>query len=78
MKESGQIEAQSSLDQERAEMSPIEKISYLQSQMHFDESVEGTAESDLEEWRDTKVADFTTVCPRSFRETRCNGRSGES
>ena len=28
-------------------------------------------------WRDTKVAEFTTVCPKSFGETRCNGRSGE-
>ena len=28
-------------------------------------------------WRDTKVAYFITVCPKSFWETRCNGRSGE-
>ena len=28
-------------------------------------------------WRVTKVADFTTACPKSFWETRCNGRSGE-
>ena len=28
-------------------------------------------------WRDTKVADFITVCPRSFWETRCNGHSGK-
>ena len=28
-------------------------------------------------WGVTKDADFTTVCPKSFWETRCNGRSGE-
>ena len=28
-------------------------------------------------WRVTKDADFTTVCPESFGETRCNGRAGE-
>ena len=28
-------------------------------------------------WRVTKVAEFTTVCPKSFWETRCNGRSGK-
>ena len=27
-------------------------------------------------WRVTKDADFTTVCPESFGETRCNGRAG--
>ena len=28
-------------------------------------------------WRVTKDADFTTVCPESFGETRCNGHAGE-
>ena len=32
-----------------AEMSFVEKISYLQSQMHFDESVESIVDSDLED-----------------------------
>ena len=68
IKEFGQIQAQCLLDHEMAEMSLVEKISYLQSQVHFDESMESIADSDL---------DFTTVCPKSFWETRCNGRSGE-
>ena len=69
----GHIQLQSLLDQEMAKMSPIKKMSYLQSRTHVDESVESNADSDLE--RDTKVADFITVCPRSFWETRCNGHS---
>ena len=40
MKEFGQFGTQSLLDHEMAEMSPVEKVSYLQSQTHFDESVE--------------------------------------
>ena len=28
-------------------------------------------------WRDQKVADFITLCPKSFLETRGNGHSGE-
>ena len=36
VKEFGQIEAQSLLDQEMAEMSLVEKMCYLQAQMHFD------------------------------------------
>ena len=49
VKEFGQIEAQSSLDHEMAEMSTIKKMSYLQSQMHFDECMESTADSDVED-----------------------------
>ena len=49
MKEFGQIQAQSLLDHEMAEMSPVEKMSYLQSQMHFDESMESIADSNLED-----------------------------
>ena len=41
--------------------------------MHFDNSVESTADSDLEDGELTEDAGFTIVCPRSFRETRCNG-----
>ena len=47
--EFGQIGTQSSLDHEMAETSPVEKMSYLQSQMHFDEPMESIADSDLED-----------------------------
>ena len=74
----GQIQVQSLLDQEVAKMSPIEDMSYLQSGMHFDESVCGKqCRLWSRRWRDAKVADFITVCPRSFWETRCNGHSGK-
>ena len=49
MKEFGQIHAQSLLDHEMTEMSLIEKMSHLQSKMHFDESMESNADSDLED-----------------------------
>ena len=49
LKEFGQIGTQSLLDQEMAETSPVEKMSYLQSQMHFNESMESFADSDLED-----------------------------
>ena len=49
VKEFGQIQAQSLLDHEMAEMSLVEKMSFLQSQMHFDESMESNAASDLED-----------------------------
>ena len=49
VKEFGQIGTQSLLDHEMAEMSLVEKMSYLQSQMHFDESMENIADSDLED-----------------------------
>ena len=43
------IGAQSSLEHEMAEMSPVEKMSYIQSQVHFDESMESNADCDLED-----------------------------
>ena len=49
VKEFRQIQPQSSLEHEMAEMPPVEKMSYLQSQMHFDESMESIADSDLED-----------------------------
>ena len=49
VKEFGQIGTQSLLDHEMAETSLVEKMSYLQSQMHFDESMESIADSDLED-----------------------------
>ena len=39
----------------------------------FDDSAEITADFDLEDGDD----DFTTVCPESFRESRCDGHAGE-
>ena len=78
VKEFGQIGIQSLLDHEMTDTSPIEDMSYLQCQMHFDESIESiAADSDLEDGETKKVADFTTVCPKSFRETGCNGHSGK-
>ena len=49
VKEFGEIAAQSFFDHEMAEMSPVEKMSHLQSQMHFDESMESIADSELED-----------------------------
>ena len=49
VKEFGHLGTQSLLDHEMAEMSHVEKMSYLQSQMHFDESMESIADSDLED-----------------------------
>ena len=43
VKELGQIGTQSLLDHEMTDTSPIEDMSYLQSQMHFDESIESIA-----------------------------------
>ena len=57
--------------------SKLSETSYFQSQMHFDDSVESIADSDLEDGEFTKKTDFTTVCPESFGETRCNGHAGE-
>ena len=46
----GQIQVHSSLDHEMTDTSPLEDMSYLQSQMHFDESIEIiAADSDLED-----------------------------
>ena len=46
---------QSLLDHEMAETSLVEKMSYLQSQMHFDESMGSTADSDLEDGESQKL-----------------------
>ena len=48
-KSPGQIQVQSSLDQEMTKMSPILKMSHLQSMMHFDESMESNVDSDLDD-----------------------------
>ena len=52
MKESGVSQfnqTQSLLDHEMANMSPVEKMSYFHSQMHFDESMESIADSEIED-----------------------------
>ena len=43
------VQTQSLLDHEMAETSLVEKMSYLSSQMHLDESMDSTADSDLED-----------------------------
>ena len=64
-KEFRQIQAQSLLDHEMAEMSPVDNMSYLLSQMHFDESVESIADSDLENGEIRKL--LTSHCmPKEF------------
>ena len=57
--------------------SKLSETSYFQAQMHFDDSVESIADSDLEDGELEKMLDFNTVCPESFGETRCIGRAGE-
>ena len=56
--------------------SKLSETSYIQSQMHFDDSVESIADSDLEDELQ-KSADFATACPESFGESRCNGHAGK-
>ena len=57
--------------------SNLSETSYFQSQMHFDDSVESIADSDLADGELRKDADFSTVCPESVGETRCIGRARE-
>ena len=49
-------------------MSPVEKMSYLQTRMHFDESMESNADSDLEDGEIRKL-----LTSQRASETRCNG-----
>ena len=49
-------------------MSPIEKMSYLQSQMHLDESEESIADSDLED------REFQKLLTSSLYAQRASGR----
>ena len=49
VKEFGQIQGQGLVDHEMAETPLDEKMSYLQSQLHYDESMESIADSDLED-----------------------------
>ena len=60
-----QIQAHSLLDREMAEMSHVEKMSYLQSQMHFDESMESIADSDLEDGEIKKLLTSSLYAQRA-------------
>ena len=57
--------------------SKLSETPYFQSQMHFDDSKESIADSDLEDGESQKMLTPTTVCPESLGETRCNGHAGE-
>ena len=72
----GQIQVQSLLGQEMARMSPIKKMSCLQSRMHVDGSMESNADSDLEDGEIRKLL-TSSLCPWSFCDTRCDGLSGK-
>ena len=51
--------------------SKISETSYFQSHMHFDDSAESIADSDLEDGDLQKMLTyFTTLCPESFGETQ--------
>ena len=66
VKEFGQIQTRSLLDHEMAEMSLVEKMSYLQSQMHFDLSMESIADSDLEDGELQKLLSSPLYAQRAF------------
>ena len=66
--EFGQIGTQSSLDHEMAETSPVEKMSYLQSQMHFDEPMESIADSDLEDGELQKLLSSPLYAQRASKK----------
>ena len=66
VKESGQIGIQSLLDHEMTDSSPIEDMSCLQSQMHFDESTGSiAADSDLEDEEMKKLLTSQLYAQRS-------------
>ena len=86
MKGFGQIQAQNLLDHEMAEMSPIEKKSSLQSKMHFDESMESNADSDLEDGEIRKLL-TSSLCAQGasgrpdamdIRESEVNAQTSHS
>ena len=77
MREFGQIGTQSLFDQEMVEMSLVEKMYHLQSKMHFDESMESIANSDLKDGELQKLLTHHCTCPKSFWETKCNVLSRE-
>ena len=66
----GQTQVHSSLDHEMTDTSPIKDMSHLQSQMHFDESIEiVAADSDLE---DGKIQNFSPKLNERRNQTWCN------
>ena len=60
------IQTQSLLDHEMAETSHVEDMCYLQSQMQFEESVESTADSDLEDGELQKLLTSQLFAQKSF------------
>ena len=58
-------------------MSPVEKMSHLQSQMHFDESMESIADSDLEDGELQKLLTSPLYAQRASGKPDANGRSGD-
>ena len=71
------LQTQSLLDHEMAEMSLVQKM-VLPPVPDALRRVYGRQFGLWSRrWRVAKVADFTTVCPKIFWETRCNGRVGE-
>ena len=65
----GQIQVHSLLHQEMAKMSPIKEMSYLQSRIHFDESMESNADSDLEDGEIRKLL-TSSLCAQGARKER--------
>ena len=59
------IQVQSLLDQKMAKMSPVKKMSYHQSKMHFDESMERNADSDLEDGEVRKLLTSSLCAQRA-------------
>ena len=68
LKECGQIGTQRFLEHEMAEMSPVEKMSYLQSRTHFDESMEISGDSDLEDGEIGKLLTSSLYAQRASSE----------
>ena len=62
------LQTQSLLDHEMAETSLVEKMSHVQSQMHFDESMESIADSDLE------VGDLQKLLASPLNAHRASGK----
>ena len=56
--------------------SKISETSYFRSQMHFDDSAESIADSDLEDGELQKMLTSPLYAQKASGETRCNGRAG--
>ena len=65
VKEFVQIETRGLLDHGIAEMSPVDQMTHLQSQMRFDESMESMADSDLEDGELQKLLTSPLYVPRA-------------